>query len=494
MVPSCRPPQLTAAAALLVFGSTALLPAQDVEPPRFSETIEVREIEVVFDDDVLPRLGSFLRKKRQDYSAFESGASHPLVEIGSVSAEDWMHVLYFDSGLAGPAARLAAARALQPLAEELIAGGRAEIVVADPLPRVVLATGLAAELIQGLEAIVAQALGESEGRADSAATIAQRSRQLDRLAVELAGRGGGGPRALWLAGDRWPLSPVDHEHFAQARQQGLAEDPQFGPLLATGKVLASYGWVTSAIAIRGERLQPAIGLDGGRVQTSRGGTGDRRTRILWTLTGSRKHPDATTESQLDTVTDFALSPLAALARPTSGALIGTPERLGSVLGDLQDRRRATYHGPRPEPGSLTTFEVRWTGGDGRVLPAPRFLRSSTPWEVTRARLRLLLAGDPPPADAGAIFLREAVSPPGTREICFGEGRQRSVRLAYAQPGTAEDDREVSYEVPLPSVLTGEGRERCLPFAPPDFGSHRRLAWVAEDLDNETWIGGVESRR
>lgn len=494
MVPSCRPPLLPAAAALLVFGSTALLPAQEVEPPRFSETIEVREIEVVFDDDVLPRLGSFLRKKRRDYSAFESGASYPLVEIGSVSAEDWMHVLYFDSELAGPAARAAAARALQPLAEELIAGGRAEIVVADPLPRVVLATGLAAELVQGLEAIVVQALGESEARPDSAATIAQRSRQLDRLAVELAGRGGGGPRALWLAADRWPLSPVDHERFAQVRQKGLADDPQFGPLLATGKVLASYGWVTSAIAIRGERVEPTMGLDGGRVQTRRGGTGDYQVSYpVWTLTGSRKHPDATTESQLDTVTDFALFPLAALARPTSGALIGTPERLGSLLGDLQDRRRATYHGPRPEPGSLTTFEVRWTGGDGRVLPSPRFLRSSTPQEVTRARLRLLLAGDPPPADAGAISLREVASPPGTREICFGEGRQRSVRLAYALPGTAEDDREASYEIPLPSVLTGEGRELCLPFAPPDFDPRTRLSWVAEDLDNETWTGGVESR-
>ena len=131
MIRLCRLPRLTSAAALLFFGSAALLPAQEVEPPRFSETIEVREIEVVFDDDVLPRLGSFLRKKRQDYSAIESGASHPLVEIGSVSAEDWMHVLYFDSELAGPAARVAAARALQPLAAELIAGGRAEIVVAD---------------------------------------------------------------------------------------------------------------------------------------------------------------------------------------------------------------------------------------------------------------------------------------------------------------------------------------------------------------------------
>ncbi len=237
-----------------------------------------------------------------------------------------------------------------------------------------------------------------------------------------------------------------------------------------------------------------MGLDGGRVQTRRGGTGDYQVSYLvWTLTGSRKHPDATTESQLDTVTDFALFPLAALARPTSGALIGTPERLGSLLGDLQDRRRATYHGPRPEPGSLTTFEVRWTGGDGRVLPSPRFLRSSTPQEVTRARLRLLLAGDSPPADAGAISLREAASPPGTREICFGEGRQRSVRLAYAHPGTAEDDREASYEIPLPSVLTGEGRELCLPFAPPDFDPRTRLSWVAEDLDNETWTGGVESR-
>jgi hypothetical protein len=124
-----------------------------------------------------------------------------------------------------------------------------------------------------------------------------------------------------------------------------------------------------------------------------------------------------------------------------------------------------------------------------VLPSPRFLRSSTR-RVTRAAAvaRRLAAGG-----RAAISLREAASPPGNREICFGEGRQRSVRLAYAQPGPAEDDREASYEVLVPSVLSGEGGELCLPFAPPEFGPHTRLAWVAEDLDNETWTGGVESR-
>ena len=442
--------RVACAAALLAGGGLDSLPGQTDEPERFSETIEVREIEVVFDDDVLPRLGSFLRKKRADYSAFEDGAAYPLVEIGSVSSADWLHVLYFDSGLAGPAARIAAARALQPIAGSLTAGGRAEIVVADPDPRVALVTAIPAELVQGLERIVAQALGEIEAGPGSVATLAQRSLQIDRLAVEIAGRGGGGPRALWLAGDRWPMQPIDHERFARARQKEPADDPQFGPLLAAGKVLASYGWVTSAIAIRGGREQPTMPLYEGRVERRRGGTGDYQTNmILWTLTGSRRHSAATSEAQLDTLTDFALLPLTALSRPTSGVLIGTPERLGSVMGDLHDRRRATYHGPRPEPGSLTPFEVRWTGGDGRLLPSPRFLRSSTPQEVTRARLRLLLAGVRPTAPAGSLTRREVAASPGASEICFGEGRKRSMRLAFARPGFADTPTEVRFDIRRP---------------------------------------------
>jgi len=499
-----RRQRVACACALLACGGLGPLPGEVDEPERFSETIEVREIEVVFDDDVLPRLGSFLRKKRDDYSAFEAGAAYPLVEIGSVSAADWLHVLYFDSQLAGPAARIAAARALLPMAGSLTEGGRAEIVVADPNPRIVLVTAIPAELVRGLERIVAQALGESKAGPAPVATLAQRALQIDRLAVEIAGRGGGGPRALWLAADRWPMQPIDHERLAHARQQGLSHDPQFGPLLAAGKVLASYGWVTSAIAIRGGREQPTMPLYEGRVERRRGGTGDYQTNIImWTLTGSRKHRAATSESQLDTLTDFALLPLTALSRPTSGVLIGTPERLGSVMGDQHDRRRATYRGPRPEPGTLTPFEVRWTGGDGRLLPSPAFLRSSTPKEVTLARLRLLLAGDAPSATAGPLLRRPVASKTGASEICFGEGRKRSVRVAFARPGPKEAPLEVRFDVPAPRVVTrddGDGGDLCLPWSPPgpDPGDlsapFAPFVWLAEDLDNETWIGGVETAR
>lgn len=489
------------AAALSISCLLGPLAAQELEPPPFAETIDVREVEVLFDDSVLPRFGSIGRKGLEDYSAFEAGAGFPLVEIGSTTAADWVHLLYFDSALAGPASRAAAAQALAKRAPVLVAGGRVEVVVADPRPRLLTATGDAVTLALQLSEIAAAALAEAESRAFSKASIAERSFQLDRLSVEIAGRSGGGPRALWLAVEGWPLSPEEHERFARARAAAEAEtahranaasaasEPLLRALAETARVLAGYGWVTFPLALRPEVEEPSTRAAERRVRVESGGAGDERTSFpVFTVSGSPGRADASTDAQLSTLTDLSLAPLALLSRASSGTLVGQEARLRSALDDVVRRRRATYRGPLPPPGALAPVEIRWTGGDGRALPSPGFLRSSTPAEVSSARLRTLLAGDAAPT--AAITLREGESAGGARSVCFGPGDEKRVRISYA---TTSPEGAIAVSASEPLTLKAENGELCAPFSAPADAAGARVAWLAEDLDSEAWTGGIVDR-
>lgn len=468
-------------------GATATLVAQSATTvPPFTETIEVREVEVLFEIDSLPRFESIGRRGIEDFAAFEGGASHDLIELGSTSAGDFVHVLYFDVALAGPAARIAAAKALAERAVTLTAGGRAELLVADPRPRLLVATSVPEMLQRALAEIVAAAYAETAGKAArSPAGVAARAQQLDRLLVELAGRGGGGARALWLPVDGWPLTPAELERYSRARAQGNLTEPVLRALMETGRTLAGYGWVTFPVAIRAEREELSPRETERRMQVDTGGSGDTRTTFpVFTISGTKNHPDATSEAQLSTLTDFSLAPLAELSRATSGTLVGHPRRLRSAMDDLVGRRRATYRGPVPEPGTLRPLEIRWIGGDGRPLPAPRFLRASTPPEVSTARLRALLAGDSPPK-SDAMSQRSAQP---SREVCFGEGEERQVRISVAR---LSGEGRISIELGTAKRIQRKAAGLCAPLITSSIPSDARLAWIAEDLDNETWTGGVE---
>ena len=101
--PNRRLPLLLLASAVLSGGTLA---AQGTDtPPPFAETIEVREVEVLFDTTPLPRFESIGKKGAGDFAAFENGETYGLLSLESTSPADWVHVLYFDPTLAGPEAR-----------------------------------------------------------------------------------------------------------------------------------------------------------------------------------------------------------------------------------------------------------------------------------------------------------------------------------------------------------------------------------------------------
>ena len=456
--------------------------------PPFVETIEVREVAVRVDISALPTFESIGRKGLEDFIVVEDGVDHPLTELGPADASQWIFVLYFDSVLADPEARYRAAIELAGQTDRLTAGGLAEIVVADPAPHRLLSTGSADALRRQLDEIAVAAQKETAPAETSlAAATAARLAQLDRLTVEIAARGGGGSRALLLPVGAWPLDPEALARLTKTASPGGGDRPEFRPLQETARVLAGYGWVTVPLALRAPRDVPEPSAAEKRTQVSMGGSGDRRTTVpIISISGKEGGNDPATAAQVETLTDFALMPFAELARASSGALIGESGRLKNTLGALVSRRQFTYRSPFPQPGRLLPLEVRWKGGDGRTLAAPHWLRSSTPPEVTAARLRRLLAGDAPPTPQAASLKWN----PDTGRICFpGDGDKRWVRLSTAT------ERTDQIQIATGQALQIErGTDGLCTETPAIAGaSGTRTARLVEDLENETWTGSVTEK-
>lgn len=463
-------------------------PRNPAAQPPFVETIEVREVEVLVDISALPTFESIGRKAREDFIVIEEGVAHPLTELGTSEASPWIFVLYFDSILAGPEARQRAAIELAGLSERLTAGGLTEIVIADPLPHTLLSTASADALRRQLDELALAAGKEVERTEPSLArATAARLAQLDRLTVEIAARGGGGARGLLLPVGAWPLDPEGLARLTKSKPEVSAEVPEFRPLRETARVLAGYGWVTVPLALRAPRELAEPSAAERRTQVSMGGGGDQRTTVpIVSISGKEEPSDPATAARVDTLTDFSLMPFAELARASSGALVGETGRLKGVLGDLLDRRQFTYRSPFPRLGRLLALEVRWKGGDGRTLAAPRWLRSSTPPEVAAARLRRLLAGDAAPQTAPASPASNAGDIRWNAEagrVCFpGDGDKRWIRLSTA---TEKDGQiQVATGQPVQLERTADGLCTAAALVGP------RTASLVEDLENETWTGAV----
>jgi len=483
-------PLSTLGVSLLCGAASLALPlaAQDpTSPPPFAETIEVREVEVRVDLSALPQFESIGRRGREDFIVVEEGIAHPLTGLGPAETSQWIFVLYFDSILAGPEVRQRAAIELAKQAELLAAGGLAEIVAADPQPHTVVSTGSAEVLRHALDEL-ALAAGKESPRTEPSVALATTARlaQLDRMAVEIAARGGGGARGLLLPVSAWPIDPEGLARLTLTRAGAGAEPFEFRPLQEAARVLAGYGWVTLPIALRARREEREISAAEKRMQVSTGGAGDRRQSVpIVSIPAQEPRGDPATAAQVDALTDFSLMPFAELSRATSGTLIGEAGRLQSSLAQLIRRRQFIYRSPFPRPGHLLTLEVRWKGGDGRLLQAPRWLRSSTPPEVAAARLRRLLAGDAAPKAAPTSGMRWNVN---TGRLCLqGESEKRWVRLSTA----TEKDGQIQLATGQPLQLERSADGLCTD-APAAAPAGPRTARLVEDLENETWTGAVNA--
>lgn len=461
---------------LLLAASPALAgAAQDQGPDRkrFEDSLVVREVEVRFDLSVLPPFESLGKRGAGDFALVEDGAERPALRFeAEPEPGGWEVLLWFDAGLASGAARAAAARALAERAARLAAVGSVELIEAgDALTRSG-AIASAAELAERLGRVAERAAGATPSPERAAGAF-------DRLAVEIAERKGGGPRALLLPVSSLEVDAQYLDELGRARA-GEPATPRVRPLVDAARTLAGYGWTTFAVALPAAAEPVAVRVEDGQSTVEQGPGGDVRVSAPI----DRPRPAATDSTRIDTALDLGLIPSGDLVRASSGAVAGQPAFLDGLLVRLFSRARLVAMAPETPPGRLLARQVLWSGGDGRPLPAVTLARASTPAEVAAARLRRALAG----AAGGELGGGVEIDRGGGRiRVCLAAGVERAwIRLSSARrvdgapvlaigepqqlrrPGAPERESAAAACVPWPTATAGDP------------------VHLVEDLDRESW--------
>ena len=455
-------PSAAATAAPPARPATAPRAAAPQAPESFSERVLVREIEVVVE---LPETMRESRRKAlgpQDFLVTEDGRLRQVVKASPVAAGEtapWQLVIYVDRVLADPETVFFSANALAQRAAALTALGTVALVVADPAPRLLFAetrepkmleqalTDIAAQAERQRDAASSAARGQAKGQSQAPGagkalaagavpgqpegrppagppSQAAVRRQEDQLVSLVAGRAGGGPRALVLVADGFDTSRSGGG--ADSATQAVAEEP--------ARTLAAYGWITLAVPMRrqdlGDPHRETTDLE--RIRQSTAGPkapeGHVPPEIL---------PQAAPRSRLqyDGVLNLFVQPasesLNAMASATGGTVIGFPGQLASALTGLAKRWHIFYLAPDPEDGRPRPVEVHLSP-EGTLLRAPVWRRSSTPDEVAAARLREVLAGG---AEHGTLPLTATATLPAP---AAGGGESRgSLRLTVGAFAAAD---------------------------------------------------------
>jgi hypothetical protein len=392
----------------------AAAPGAAPAPESFAEKVVVREIEVVVE---LPESLRASRRKSlgpQDFQVVEDGRFRQVVKAAPVTAgeaESWQLVIYCDRVLADPETMFATANALAQRAEQLTSLGTVALVVADPAPRFLMAETREPKMLeQALIDIAAQAGRERDaarqgkaqapppgqapgaGRqqppqaAGAAPSPEAVRRQEDRLISVVAGLASSGPRALLLVANGFDTSTSGDG--ADSATAAVAEEP--------ARTLAAYGWITISAAIRRQDLGVAHReiTDIERIRQSNAGREAPGSTVPPEIL---PQPAPRSRLQYDGVLGVFVEPssatLLAIASATAGTVAGYPTQLTAALNGLSKRWHLYYLAPDPEDGRPRPVEVRLSP-EGTPLRAPVWRRSSTPDEVSAARLRQILAGGP----------------------------------------------------------------------------------------------------
>jgi hypothetical protein len=462
----------------LFFATCGGLAAQppETQPETFSEEVFVRELELVVDpSDALER--KILRPG--DFQVLVDGEPREVtrVETVSASAAPWTVVVYVDQVLAGPQTVFASTLALAERAEALTRMGAVEVVAAGSDPGTVLSASRDARLVRQVLAGIAEESRVARDRAAKAASGRAPEpppvgRQLDKLVAWLSGRPVSGPRLLFLVTDGVPADAA---------------------VAWCSRLLAAYGWVSIPLAVREEETigrRHSMVSDVDRIRATTSGSGGSPPVILVS-------PGGDTPLAWDGVLELLVNPqteaLAALARPTTGTVVGYESQLDLMLGELSRRRRLWVAAPASVDGRVRPVEVRVPDRVGEVR-AQAWVRSSTPEGVAEARLRNLLAGEPA---GGPLPLQVSIRrvEPSTLEVRFdvaplpaaGPAPPGPVRISYACLGTGETP-EIRHEVvPAEGVAARGWTHTARVNVPP---GTRRVAVVVEDLSREAWRGTV----
>jgi hypothetical protein len=347
-----------ACALTLLAGTVAV---GQTPPETFGDEVVVRETSVVA---LPPGSGSDVPES-SEVAVTIDGLAQRVTRVEPVlegKRGEWQLVVYLDPRLAGARTRLLTALALGQRAESLAALGTVEVLVAEAAKPALERTGdwqriEAALLSHALEAKHRLARGDAAAERPAWELFRER---LDLLRRTLAGRGAGGPRALFLPSDGVdsPAGGEDLERISRA-------------LAGSGWIVVPMPWTEAPDEGSAARLsefeswkQSAEGRDGS--------AGTRQYvidlgRVVRRLRGAGESSSAEARELTPQI-----AALAALAAPTSGLLAGRDGELRAALGNLARRWRVWFQTVAGGTGEPRPLEVRL--GDER-LDAPGWILS-----------------------------------------------------------------------------------------------------------------------
>ncbi len=461
--------------------------AQNEPEDRFSENVTVVERTVFIDAAALPTMGSVLRKSPSDFLVKIDGVAVELADPGEEPSrapavdptvdtpEDLQagerasvtHMIWLDSDLASPPYIAGAANLLAdalpyfPASESisLVEMGRQSSRILEDLSRTELSLWLR------------RLASRTEHGHEPPPTTEQRIAALNRLAIGVPRQSTQDIGALWLISEPWPLQSIEMEEILRTdagEAPAVSERSTLGTLQRTSRILASDGWVVFPVSVRnldrpGNLLVPGEGVrPDGFTERSPSPRADRPVEpipiLISRLFGKRfRQKRAVQRSNLaqtlELATEIRLAPVAALARGTTGALVGDPIRLGRLAERLRSRQRLVVRDPNPGGESLRKLEVVWIGGDGRAVPALPWVASRTPRETGVARVLSVVEHSVPVAGQLLRVRSPEAEEGGILELCFAYPRNTSpVRLLWWKAGSLEI--EVGAPAKMPD--TGDG--------------------------------------
>lgn len=475
----------------LLLSALFAAPGAAQPPETFSEQVFVREMELVVDlPDVLQNNGW----KPGDFQVLVDGQPREVTRVEPVAdAADpspWNVVVYVDEILASPGTVFYAGLALAAEAAELTRLGNVEIVTAASDPAVALpATREARAVDEILTGLSGKARVERDQGLKRPGLPA--ARQLEKLVAFLTSRRAAGPRVLFLVADGFAVTAEESALLEGQSAAAPAPGSAIAAFRDTARLLAAYGWVTVPVPLRKEGL----GLPGStvsdidRIRASARGPAEPPVILI-----PRRRPTSLVyEGVIDVLVEPQTVPLRALARPTTGTVVGYDVQLGPLLADLSRRWRVWVAAPDAVDGRMLPVEVR-IPGRSKDVRAQEWVRSGTPEGVAEARLRNLLAGEP--ADGGLpleLAVRDEAS--SALEIRFtaspfkpaGPSAPGPVRISYAF--TAGDDNvHVRHQLAAAAGVAERGWSHTARVELP--AGTRKVAVLVEDLATETWNGRV----
>lgn len=494
---SLLPPARTILALAAVLACAEGVPAQP--PQTFSEQMVIREREIVVD---LPDKLTRKRLRPGDFQVLVDGQPREVTRAAPLSREGpapWTVLVYVDRVLAGPGTTFYSGLALAEHARELTGLGTVEVAVASSDPGTVLApTREARTLEHALAGLANQARIERDRAAARAEppppSGARVRRQLDKLLAFVASRRPSGPHVLFLVADGTVMTPAETALLGSRPAGQSAADSPAAAFRRISDLLGAYGWVAVPMAVRpddpGSPVAPRNEID-----IFREGAAPSGNTISPPPVFPGHAPKKSTLAYprvIDLFSDPRLATLHTLASTTAGTMIGYAVQLPALLAELPRRWTVSISEPdSPVDGRLHALAVRLPGRQAEAR-APAWLRSSTPEDVTGARLEALFAGHPTGGDlpltaavqpvAGGIELRLAVPPVRSDPPAAGP-----VRLSYAFPGE-EGPIALHHQTLAAGELGSRGWQHTARIVPP--AGARQIAVVVEALGPERWGGKV----